>query len=275
MLEILFNVPNGLGLLRLLLIVIMIVNLSKSPRKSLACCLSSGLLNILDGMLASLLNQRTLFGVFLDGFLDRLTTTVFMFYLVTLMPKYWFLIFLVKFVEFCSDLLSHQVSNVENVLSIYTFIYDEADGFSVKSAINKTQLPLRKLLDALVVAGKPTFELILDEPPRTSETEASGDLVYKYIFQAVWTLNDLFYWLLLFKCQGCSRTEKLTPEFLRKDCQTFLKWPKKRTCNLEFFVSCLDTVCCFCAIVSFVLNLRNAWQYIHQLLAFDKRVVEM
>ena len=256
--------------------------MSRNPRKSFLCCLSSGILNILDGMCASLLNQRTLFGFFLDGFLDRLTTTVFMFYLITLMPKYWLLIFLVKFIEFSSDLLSHQSSNFENVFKIYTFIYDEAE-FSVKGGINKTQLPLSKLLDTIVTAGKPTFELILDQPS-TSESPQTEDwnlFVNKYIYLAVWTLNDLFYWLLLFKSQSHSSdnlpmSSNFSDLSFKKDSRVTGFNISSTNCRYSDHVpSLLSLLCSFCALVSFILNLRNFLHYVNQILAIDKCILEI
>jgi len=102
--KLLLNIPNLLGFVRLFLIILMVIQIRKRPITSFFLCLSSGLVDMIDGRLARYLQQTTKFGAFSDLFIDRLTTQAQMFALASFFPRYSMIFMIVSIIEFSSDM---------------------------------------------------------------------------------------------------------------------------------------------------------------------------
>jgi CDP-diacylglycerol--inositol 3-phosphatidyltransferase len=102
-LPVVFYIPNIVGYVRFVLILMALYFMVEKPLFTFFLCVSSVSMDALDGFLARRLNQSSKLGTILDYALDRATVAAFFFGLGTIYPKY-----LVVFVICMAlDIVSH------------------------------------------------------------------------------------------------------------------------------------------------------------------------
>lgn len=102
--NILFNIPNMLSLVRLVIIIVMCGHIRKRPIMTFFLCLASGLVDMIDGRIARYLDQASQFGALTDVFIDRLTSQAQFFALASFFPRYSMIFMTASTLEMSSDL---------------------------------------------------------------------------------------------------------------------------------------------------------------------------
>lgn len=111
--EVVFNVPNTIGFIRILLLAVAIF--TKDALMIVSYCISA-LLDFFDGYTARKFNQSTMLGSILDMITDRISTVIISFKIIEKKPE------ITKFLAFYVfvDLLSHFIYfHVNGILGVH------------------------------------------------------------------------------------------------------------------------------------------------------------
>lgn len=174
--EVLLYIPNMLNYLRLLLVILMIFNMKKRPILTFTLCVSSGLIDSVDGRIARYLEQTSNLGAVLDLTMDRATNLAQYFTLGVLYEKYSSIFFLIAVNEILKDFLELKLK----ILLLW------------KIAQNA------HLEDSKLEASNIINNRLVNIPFSPNDT-SSLDFYYGFYVQPFfWYTSDLFYWLIYF-----------------------------------------------------------------------------
>lgn len=116
-LKVLFYLPNIVGYVRVVLLISGLCLTPHHPMWACALLTLSGLLDMLDGFLARLLNQSSKFGAIFDYALDRATLACFLFFIAYFYPFLWIPCAIVLGLDIMSHFFHLQASQVQNKTS--------------------------------------------------------------------------------------------------------------------------------------------------------------
>jgi hypothetical protein len=175
--------PNILNYIRLLLLVISMNTMLKSPLVCFMTAIFGGILDLFDGRLSRLFNKKSVFGALLDMGMDSMTNLMQLFFLGSVYPKKWTLFFTISIIEIFNETLTITLLNYEFILNILKQAKSkQSENATLEVFLTNSQIHDFVRLKGSITEFKSMNEYIFNE------------FIYPYILYS----SDLFYWIIYF-----------------------------------------------------------------------------
>ncbi len=115
--RVLFNIPNSIGYLRIVLLTYGLWIVRERPLLGCSALFMSSLLDAADGFCARRFGQETVFGAILDYSIDRVSIACFLIMLAVTYPQYWLIFCFLLGLDIGSHLFHLKVSHVHKKTS--------------------------------------------------------------------------------------------------------------------------------------------------------------
>lgn len=174
-------IPNLLNYIRLLLLVISVKAMIKSPFICFVTAIIAGLLDFFDGRLSRLFHETSTFGAVLDVAMDSMTNLMQLFFLASVYPKQWALLFIISIIEICNENLTMILLNHKNLINIFKHeMHNNKENFVFLMRSSQIHDLLR------IKDSTPEFN--------TKNEYILNEFIYPYVLYS----SDLFYWIIYF-----------------------------------------------------------------------------